>query len=108
MTSVKTLPGAKPRGVIFLLDYSQQKQLKLMSVLFRILEISAIHLRTFLKNVQAFDISVEPFGWLIFIPLALKHSLRNLHHEFGASVKQLSYYRGPVVYNGLYHFPGRT
>jgi hypothetical protein len=33
-----------------------------------------------------------------FIPLALKHSLKNLSHEFGASVKQLSSDQRPVVY----------
>lgn len=59
--------------------------------MFRFPEISVIHLRTFKDFFffQAFEISIERFGWLAFIPLDPKDSLRNLSHEFGASVKQL-------------------
>lgn len=41
---------------------------------------------------------MEQFGWLAFVPPAPKNLLRNLSHEFLASVKQLPQYQCPVVY----------
>jgi hypothetical protein len=66
MTSVKSLPGAKPRGMIFLMDYNQLKT-----------DVSIVQnsgdkcntFKDFLRFFLPFDSSAEQFGWLVLSPL---------------------------------------